>query len=135
MKIVFPYEEKESNIFPKIRRPIADVYFWSKLTKGWLRYKMIVDSGADYTILPYYCSVDLGINLNSDCLKKETSGVGGQETVWFLKRKAKIKIADSQIKIPLGFINSNDIPPLLGREGCLNLFRILLANFKTEISI
>lgn len=134
MKIVFPYEEKKSNIFPKVRRPVAEVYFYSKLTGGWLRYKMIVDSGADYTILPRYCSVDLGINLNTDCLKKVTSGVGGQETVWFLKRRAKIKIADFQAKIPLGFINSDEIPPLLGREGCLNLLRILLANFQTEIS-
>lgn len=126
MRAIFPYEE---------RRPVAEIYFWSKLTQSWLRYKMIVDSGADYSILPRYCSVDLGIDLKRDCLKKETAGVGGQETVWYLKRKAKIKINDFQLKIPLGFINSDDIPPLLGREGCLNLFRILLANFQTEISI
>lgn len=134
MGIAFPYEEKESNIFPKIKRPVAAVYFWSKLTKSWLRYKMIVDTGADFTLLPRFCSVDLGINLKTDCLVKKTTGIGGQEIVYFLKEKIKIKIGDFSLKIPLGFTNSDSIPPLLGREGCLNSLRILFANFRTEIS-
>lgn len=133
MRIVFPYEEKKSNIFPKIKRPVAEIYFWSKLIDGWLRYKMIVDTGADYTILPRYCSVDLGINLTKDCLVRKTAGVGGQAKVFFLKTKAKIKIGESPLEIPLGFIKSDSIPPLLGREECLNFFRVLFADYKTEL--
>lgn len=133
MKAVFPYEEKKSALFPKIKRPIAEVYFWSKLINGWLRYKMIVDTGADYTILPRYCSVDLGINLAKDCLRKKTAGVGGEETVFFLKKKARVKIGNFQLGIPLGFIDSSQIPPLLGREKCLNLLKLIFVDFKTEI--
>lgn len=135
MRAIFPYEEKASDIFPKIKRPVIEVSFWSKLTNDWLRYKMIVDTGADYTILPKYCSVDLGLNLKKDCLVKKTFGIGGKQAVYFLKKRAKIKIADYQLKIPLGFINSNNVPPLLGREECLNIFRLIFFNFQTEISL
>lgn len=134
MKAVFPYEEKKSDTFSKIERPVAEVHFWSKLTKSWLRYKMIVDTGADYTILPKSCSVDLGFNLKTDCVENKTAGVGGEVAVYFLKHKAKIKITDFELEIPLGFLNSDTIPPLLGREGCLNTFKVLFANFKTEIN-
>lgn len=133
MKIVFPYEEKHSPLFRKIKRPIIEVYFWSKLINDWLRYKMIADTGADYTVLPRYYCVDLGIDLNKDCLKKQTVGVGGHEIIYFLKEKAKIRISSMQLKIPLGFLNSDNIPPLLGREECLNVFKAIFADFKTEI--
>lgn len=135
MKITFPYEEKESDIFPKIMRPVAEVHFWSKLINGWLGYKMIVDTGADYTILPKYRTVDLGVDLNKDCLIEKTYGVGGKAKVYFLKKKVKIKIGNFKFKIPLGFLASKKIPPLLGREGCLNIFRLIFANFQTEFSL
>lgn len=134
MKVTFPYEEKRSDIFPKIKRPLAKVYFWSKLINNWLGYKMVVDTGADYTVLPKYGSVDLGIDLKKDCLVKKTFGVGGLQRVYFFKKRAKLKIGEAELLIPLGFLDSNDIPPLLGREECLNLFKVLFADFKTEIS-
>ena len=134
MRVIFPYEEKESNILPKIKRPVANVYFWSKLIDSWLRYKMIVDSGADYTILPRYCSVDLGISLRRDCRLVETAGVGGKAIVYFLKRKARSRIGNLELNIPLGFINSDKIPPLLGREGCLNLLQAIFVHYKTELA-
>lgn len=132
MRIVFPFEEKESNIFPKIKRPVAVVCFWSKLINGWLGYTMIVDTGADFTILPRYRSLDLGVNLEKDCFLKTTSGVGGKMTLFFLKKKAKIKIGNFQLEIPLGFLNSNTVPPLLGREQCLNILRVTFVDFQTE---
>jgi len=95
---------------------------------------MIVDTGADFTILPRYRCVDLGVDLGKDCLIKKTAGVGGKETVFFLKKKIKIKIGDFQFRIPLGFLNSNNIPPLLGREECLNLFKLTFVDFQTAIS-
>ncbi|MBI4999480.1 retroviral-like aspartic protease family protein [Candidatus Gottesmanbacteria bacterium] len=132
MKITFPYEEKKSDIFPKIKRPIAEVYFWSKLINGWLGYKMIVDTGADYTVLPKYRAVDLGVNLKKDCEIKKTFGVGGGVTVYFLKNKAKMKIGQLELNIPLGFLDADNVPPLLGREGCLNVFRLIFAGFQTK---
>ena len=44
---------------------------------------MIVDTGADYTLLPRFLAPVLGIDLNKDCQKLKTSGVGGEERVFF----------------------------------------------------
>lgn len=132
MRIVFPYETKKSSIFKKIKRPVAKVAVWSKLINNWLEYTMIVDTGSDYTILPKSCAFDLGISLLKDCQEHESRGIGGKEKVYFLKRKVKIKIGNREEKIPLGFLDRNNIPLLLGRQECLNKFGVLFENFKTE---
>lgn len=132
MAVDFPYEEGRSDIFPIIKRPVAEVFFWSKLINGWLRYKMIVDTGADYTILPKYRAVDLGIDLQKDCTVKKTAGVGGSTKVFFFKSDMRIKIGRTELHIPLGFLDSNDVPPLLGRERCLNAVKVCFNNYKTQ---
>lgn len=83
---------------------------------------MVVDTGADYTILPRHLSKKLRINLHDDCVKSTTFGVGGEQTVFFCKKKLKGSIGPLQRQIPLAFINRNDIPPLLGRLGFLETF-------------
>lgn len=135
MRVVIPYEEEKSNIFPKIKRPVAYVHFWSRFINDWVRYKMIVDTGADYTILPLYRTLDLGIDPKKDCVLKKTSGVGGKTTVYFLKRNIKIKIGSFELDIPVGFIDSYLIPPLLGREKCLNVLKVTFFNFHTQIEL
>lgn len=101
MKVAFPYKEESSDIFPRIKRPIAKVYFWSQLNKDWVEYNMIVDTGADYTILPKLATFDLGIDFKEDCLLKRTYGVGGSQGIYLLKTKMKIKIGPFVTKIPL----------------------------------
>jgi predicted aspartyl protease len=91
---------------------------------------MVVDTGADYTLLPYSASNDLEINLKKEAKKYKTFGIGGSETVYLIKR-FKIKINDSELLVPVGFLSRDDIPPLLGREQCLNKFKVLFANFIT----
>ena len=127
-KISFPYESESSNIFGNVKRPISEVSFWSPKRKRWLRYTMIVDTGADYTLLPYSASQDLEIDLENDCIQRQTFGIGGSEPVYLIKRH-KIKIGDIEMKIPLGFLGRDDIPPLLGRQECLNNIDVLFSKF------
>lgn len=134
MKVSFPYEEKRSSIFRLIKRPVAKVRFWSKKFDRWLEYTMIVDTGADYTLLPFSKAKDLGVDLEKDCQRFATIGVGGAETVYFLRRKTKISIGDRERKIPVGFLEKEDIPPLLGRQGCLDTFDVLFSGFATHFS-
>lgn len=134
MKVVFPYVVKQSPLFSLVKRPVAEVSVWSKLTHSWLNYSMLVDTGADYTVFPSYCSVDLGVHLPTECQQSKTSGVGGSVTVFFMKRQIRIKIGGRQLSIPAGFINTNTVPPLLGREACLNFFQLKFVNFHTEFS-
>jgi len=134
MKISFPYETESSDIFGSVKRPIAEVSFWSSKRKRWLRYTMIVDTGADYTLLPYSAAEDLGIDLEKDCTEYRTFGIGGSETVYLIRRY-KVKIGDFEMKIPIGFLGRDDVPPLLGREKCLNNFYVLFSKFITWFSI
>ena len=133
MRVVFPYEKRESGLYGSVKRPIAYVSFWSKNMNIWLEYPMIVDTGADLTTLPIHRSFELGIHVNTDCTKKKIEGVGGETTIYQCKNNVRVKIGNSLFSIPFGFLHSTTIPPLLGREGCLNLFQVLFANFQTEI--
>ena len=133
-KISFPYKSKKSAIFKQVKRPIATVDFWSDRFEKWISYNTIVDTGADYTILPLSDAIDLGVDLEKECLSFETRGIGGTETVYLLKRKIKMRIGDFIRKIPVGFLSRDDIPELLGRQECLNNFVVLFSEFVTHFS-
>jgi hypothetical protein len=92
---------------------------------------MIVDSGADYTLFPKKYAAILGIDLGQECTVETTLGVGGAESVYQYK-KLPVKIGNWQKKIPVGFLERNDVPPLLGRLECLEVFHL---HFKNKQSI
>lgn len=85
----------------------------------WTNTWMVVDTGADFTILPRYLSEDLAISLERDCVKDITSGVGGEQTIYLLKPLLMAKIGNIERKVPIAFFDSNEVPPLLGRLGFL----------------
>lgn len=134
MKIAFPYKPFKSPLFGAVKRPVAKVDFWSNKFEKWVRYTLIVDTGADYTLLPAVAALDLGINLEKNCYQIETFGIGGRETVYILKDKVPIKIGDYQEEILLGILGRDGVPPLLGREECLNQFSLHFVNFQTIFS-
>lgn len=85
---------------------------------------MIVDIGADYTLLPYFASQDLKLDLKNEARKLQTFGIGGSEKVYLIK-KHLIKIGEQESSIPLGIVFRDDIPPLLGRSECIDKFDVL----------
>lgn len=131
MQIGFPFEIQETSNFGVIRRPVVDVNFWSKDLKAWVPVKMIVDTGADYTLLPLWLYSKLGVDIKKDCNHFYTSGVGGKRMVYVLKGLWKIKLGDWESNIRLGFLNDNFVPPLLGRLDCLEKIKVCFENFKT----
>lgn len=133
MKISFPYESEPSYIFGTVRRPIAEVSFWSEGRGRWLNYSMIVDTGADYTLLPHSAAQDLKIDLKKEGKDFKTSGIGGNEKV-YLVENLKIKIGGINLKIPVGFLVRDNIPPLLGRQKCLDIFDLRFFNFNTHFT-
>jgi len=83
---------------------------------------MVVDTGADYTIVPQHISKKLRISLERECYKDITFGVGGNQVIYFLKNKITAKIGNLERKIPLAFFDNNEVPALLGRLGFLETF-------------
>lgn len=130
MPLTFPFEKRLSPILGEIYRPIAQVFFFSQVKKHWYETWMLVDSGADYTLLPKYFSHRLGINLEKDCKIFKTTGIGGEEKVYFFK-KIKVKLGEWEREVPIGFLDRDEIPPLLGRHLFLETFEVLLSSNHT----
>lgn len=122
MDVKFNFEDAGEGRFGHIYRPIAKVTLKSPVTNKSVDIWMVVDTGADYTILPRHFSEKLRISLERDCIKDATFGVGGEQTAYFLKNKIKAKIGQLERDIPLAFIDNNEIPALLGRLGFLETF-------------
>lgn len=127
MVLKFPFKTEKSAILGTIHRPIAQVFFWSKQTKQWIEIWMIVDTGADYTLLPRFMADKLGINLEKDCKLFNTFGIGGRERVYFLPN-TNVKLGNWKRAIPVGFLERNEIPPLLGRHLFLETFETLFSS-------
>ena len=70
---------------------------------------------------------DLKINLKTDCKLFKTYGVGGRENVYFFSPKIKVKLGNWERKIPVGFLERNEIPPLMGRHLFLETFETLFS--------
>lgn len=131
MAVTFDFKKEESSLLGTIYRPIATIFFQNKTTDVFKPITMIIDTGADYTLLPRFLAFSLGIDLKKDCQRLKTSGVGGDETVFFCKKKVKVKVGDWQREIPLGFLNNDFIPPLLGRHQFFETFKVIFNDHKT----
>lgn len=130
MVLKFLFRVEKSAILGKIHRPVAQVFFWSKIDEKWVEIWMIVDTGADYTLLPRFMANDLGVNLEKECKIFTTYGVGGGERVYFLP-KMKVKLSRWERIIPVGFLERNEIPPLMGRHLFLETFETLFSSNHT----
>lgn len=130
--IKFKFRRIPSEMFDSIYRPYVSVMLQKKDKNGWRKARMIVDTGADYSILPRSYAVYLGIDLTADCIAQTTHGVGGMETVYIYKNLV-LKIGDFERKIPVGFLNRDDIPPLFGRHECLETFRAIFDKRSLEL--
>lgn len=108
---------------------MVQVFFWSQQGNYWSEVWMIIDTGADYTLLPRYLALDLKIDLKK-CKTFLTHGVGGNERVYFLPN-IKVKLGNWERKIALGFLDRNDIPPLMGRHLFIETFEVLFSSNHT----
>lgn len=122
MDVKFAFENEGESLFGTVYRPIAKVSFKSTKSNIWANTWMVVDSGADFTILPRYLSENLEISLEHDCIKDTTAGVGGEQTVYLCKKRIRVRLGSYERDIPLAFLDSNDVPALLGRLGFLETF-------------
>lgn len=122
MDVKFPFEDVGKSLFGTVYRPIAKVSLKALTLDIWTDTWMVVDTGADFTILPRHLAGKLRISLEKDCVKDETFGVGGEQVIYLCKRKVKARIGDLERDIPLALIDSNEVPALLGRLGFLETF-------------
>ena len=131
MKTVsFPFERQRSTVFGSVYRPVAAVRLWSRRRRQWLAVRMIVDSGADYSLLPLSYVEALGIDLETECRRVTSKGIGGIEIVHMFTG-LPLHLGPWSRRVPVGFVGHDEIPPLLGRAGCLDTFDVRFARRRT----
>lgn len=135
MDVSFPFENIGRSSFGQVWQPVAKVVLKSPSVPMKVSLWMVVDTGADYTVIPRHFSEKLRVSLERDCVKDTTFGVGGEQTVYFLKEKIQAEIGKFKRNIPLAFFDNNEVPALLGRLGFLETFDVeffknRLVNFK-----
>lgn len=131
MGISFPFEQRFSSIFGKIWRPVAFIEFQSCLAPNvWTTIPMIVDTGADYSLLPRSYAKAIDVDLEHDCQQFETVGIGGKEMV-FIHPRVHVKLGSWEADIPVGFLDRDSVPPLLGRQQFLEALSVLFENRTT----
>lgn len=133
MKIRFADEQIVSPAFGETFRPSAEVWLQSRAIGKWYPITMVVDTGADVTLLPHWIAPILGIDLKRDGQPIEMSGIGGDEIVW-LVRNVKARLGDWERWMPVGFLDHDNIMPLLGRKDFLETFRALFADHTVTFS-
>lgn len=112
----------------KIYRPYIQILVSSDKIDEWIPIEMIVDTGADYTLFPKRYALLLGINLEKECKVDKTHGVGGQEIIYLRKKGVQIRMGNFEKEIPVGFLNRDNIPALLGRLQTLELLKLTMEN-------
>lgn len=136
MKILStPFGFKGDGYLGKIYRPNIQALIGSNHINEFIPLEMIVDTGADYTLLPKRYARLLAINLEKECIPNITHGVGGQEVIYLCKKSVRIKISDFEKIIPVGFLNRDNIPALLGRLQALEVLTLNMKDKTTHLEI
>jgi len=132
MALTFKYKLEQYG-HSKIKRPWVPVTLYHKDKKQ--DVAMLLDSGADSTLIPLGLAKYLGLDLTGE--KDTTQGVGGNiETI---QSKVSIKIGrGSEIhkltNVPV-IVADNDDWLILGRRGFFNKFNITFKENETKIII
>jgi len=130
VKIVFPFLYITTNRFGKVFRPYTTIQVFKKDLKVYVNRILVVDTGADFTIFPRKDAFLFGIDLEKETTEEDTFGIGGKERI-FLYKNLSVKLGDKELKIPVGFLDRNDIPALLGRQHFLEFIKVCFEKHKT----
>ena len=117
--ITFRCRAEKSKIFGVIKRPVAKVYLKTELNE-WLPCFMYIDSGADFTLIPYKFGLMLGLKIEEKM--QEVYGVGGGIPV--ILKSTSMKINDLVLDVRIGWFLREDVPFILGRLDVFDKFHI-----------
>lgn len=123
--VEFPFEVEHTKLLGKIYKPMVTVSFWSVSEKRWQAVKMILDTGADFSLLPKYLADWLGLDIKSAKAESLTEGIGGTQKVVLLEG-VKVKVGSFERTVTMGVITNSRVPPILGRYTFLETFKVQL---------
>ncbi len=93
-----------------------------------------MDTGADYTLLPRFFLQSLGAKGLGGGTTIPSKGIGGSERVRFFPHWP-LRLGPWNLSAPIGFLDRDDIPPLLGRMECLDRFQVTFRRQRTAFAM
>jgi gag-polyprotein putative aspartyl protease len=141
---VMEYIHAEEVVMPIRIRPIrikmVKKHDWTpKFTIGLqrgdilLEERMLIDSGADISVISKQVGIDLGLNINQDDYQFEAQGVGGG-TIIYLTKVINVIINEHTTTVPVAWLlDANVEEMIIGREVIFDAFDIEFKQADEEI--
>ena len=126
--IEFDYRQERLRIGEVILRPVAKVYLL-RYEDEWIAEYFYVDSGADYTLIPYRMGRFLGLEKTASEIK-EIGGIGGVIAVRFAV--VPMRIEGHQFDCTIAWAQIEQVPLLLGRESVFDCFDVTFQQRKRK---
>jgi hypothetical protein len=121
--IEFPFLKKRSEKLGLILKPIIPVTITGP--KRSAKIFMLLDSGADISMIPYSAGETIGLELDMPT-RSEAQGIG-EGSVPYVVGQVRIQIENFEIPARIGWALIEEIPFILGR---LDVFKILAIEFR-----
>ncbi len=121
----FKYAQNYADGLP---RPNAFVELSSE-TSSPIAINMIIDSGADITMIPKRIGITLGLEKTGD--KETISGISG--SLDYYEKDIFIEMGGCRIKTRCAWVMDDDVPLLLGRKDVFDKFKILFDEKNLEV--
>lgn len=104
-----------------------------KASQGKARYfEMLIDSGADYTLIPKTDALLLGIDYNSIDSQEIKVEVANLAFIHTKRTNIILTIHDIEISIPV-LIAKEEVECLLGRKGVFDVFDVIFQESKNQV--
>ena len=118
--VEFDYRQERLRSGKIIFRPVAKVYLL-RFDSEWIAEYFYVDSGADYTVIPYR----MGRFLNLERIASEVEEIGGIGGVIGIRfAVVPMKIEKHEFDCTIAWAQIERVPFLLGREDVFEYFDI-----------
>ena len=127
--IEFKFEKRRTEKLGEILKPIIPVTIIGP--KRNLNIFMLLDSGADLSLIPYSVGETIGLELDFEN-RSEVQGIG-EGSVPYILTKIKLKIEKVEISARVGWALIEEVPFILCRLDLFQKFSIEFREFENKI--
>jgi len=127
--IEFPFEKRYSDNLGKILKPYIPVNIIGP--KKSVNIFMLLDSGADISMIPYSVGEIIGLDLDME-KHSEVQGIG-ESSVPYILSNIKLNIREFKLSIRVGWALIEEVPFILGRLDFFQAFSVEFRSFENKI--
>lgn len=140
MEYIHPYEVVRPKRLRAIRIQSVKRHEWTpkypvilKRDGVQLEERMLIDSGADISVISKQTGIDLGLTVLMEDYQQEAEGVGGG-TITYLTKVIQIEIDNHTLAVPVAWLLQEDFDEMIiGREIVFDMFDIEFKQSDEEI--